>query len=136
MNAFLDCLKRLDVNGIRKVWAKMAPHLPQPKNDEETLTTLHMARVKSLSMTNQEKAYSAAWLTEREIEEREKIISKSVGHSSNAADIGLKTAIESAMSRAVITAMDGGLDLEKDAKEINKMMLDARAKVKSGRISV
>jgi hypothetical protein len=40
------------------------------------------------------------------------------------------------MSRAAEAAIAGGLDVDKDAREVRRIMLDARAKVKAGRISV
>lgn len=62
---FSRCLVELDVVGIRKLWAHTNPGLPQPKNDEQTLITLHMARTSTNSLALRLRAYSHSWLTER-----------------------------------------------------------------------
>jgi len=56
------CLEELDVVGARRVWAHVAPHLPQPKTDSETLVTMHMVRTISESMPFNLRAYSHRWL--------------------------------------------------------------------------
>lgn len=137
MNAFLDCLLRLDVRGMRELTARHMPFADAEKmsNDADVLAAMHIARVDAAAVPTEHKAYSKAWLVEREMEKRE-AVAEAVGAASNARDIGLKNAIEKSMSRAVVRALDGGLDMTKDAAEIRRMMLDARAAVKAGRISV
>lgn len=65
MNAFRRCLLELDVPGIRAIWAKLSPHLPQPKDDKEALAALHVARTAAESVPFKHRAYSHRWLTER-----------------------------------------------------------------------
>jgi hypothetical protein len=61
------CLVDLDVPGIRAIWAKISPHLPQPKTDGEALAALHAARTASESVPLRMRAYSHRWLTERQL---------------------------------------------------------------------
>jgi hypothetical protein len=61
------CLVDLDVPGIRALWAKISPHLPQPKSDADTLAALHAARTASESVPLRMRAYSHRWLTERQL---------------------------------------------------------------------
>lgn len=59
------CLVDLDVTGIRALWSKVSPHLPQPKDDGEALAALHAARTAADSVPLRLRAYSHRWLTER-----------------------------------------------------------------------
>lgn len=136
MRAFRDILLSLDIPAARALWARVAPHLAQPKDDDETLVMLHTARTKAKSVPARARAYSSAWLAEREMDQVEPIIAASVGAATNTKDTGLRTALIGAMSRAAEAALSSGLDPENDAVEIRRLMLDARAKVKAGRISV
>lgn len=62
---FRRCLIELDVTGVRKLWAEVSPHLPQPKSIKETLFTLHMARTEAQSVPLGLRQYSHRWLRER-----------------------------------------------------------------------
>jgi hypothetical protein len=62
---FKRCLEECDVPGVRALWAHVAPHLPQPRDDEEALASLHGARTYSPAIVFWKRAYSHAWLTER-----------------------------------------------------------------------
>jgi len=64
-DAFRRCLIELDVVGVCDLWFRVSPHLPQPKNNEEALTTLHYARTQTRSIPVRLRCYSHAWLTER-----------------------------------------------------------------------
>jgi hypothetical protein len=136
LRAFREILLTLDVKAARALWARVAPRLPQPKDDDEALVMLHTARVKAQSVPARARAYSAAWLAERELDQVEPIIASSAGAATNTKDTGLRSALLGAMSRAAEAAIAGGLDVDKDAREVRRIMLDARAKVKAGRISV
>jgi hypothetical protein len=59
---FARCLATCDVAGIRKLWAHVSPHLPQPQNDHETLVTIHHARTQVHSFSLRLRAYSHRWL--------------------------------------------------------------------------
>lgn len=62
---FRNYLIKLDVAGIRGLWAKIAPHLHQPKDDAEALATLHVARTGAESIPHRHRFYSHQWCTER-----------------------------------------------------------------------
>lgn len=59
------CLEQADVNGIKRFWAEIAPHLPQPKTDEETLAGIHHARTIASSISDKLRFYSHRWLLDR-----------------------------------------------------------------------
>lgn len=61
-DAFRRCLIDCDVQGIRRLWAHIAGHLPQPSTDREALTAIHHARTIAESMTLKLRAYSHRWL--------------------------------------------------------------------------
>lgn len=64
---FRRCLVDLDVVGVCDLWFAIAPGLPQPKNNEETLISLHHARTQAESMPDKLRCYSHAWLCERSL---------------------------------------------------------------------
>jgi hypothetical protein len=64
-DAFRRCLIDLDVVGVCDLWFYAAPHLPQPKNNDEALATLHYARTQAGSIPVRLRCYSHAWLCER-----------------------------------------------------------------------
>src|SRR5215831_8842392 len=61
------CLLACDVEAVRRLWAEIAPHLPQRPEEsaEQTLRSLHIARTAMRSLPFTARAYSHAWLTER-----------------------------------------------------------------------
>lgn len=63
----LECLETMDLVKARKLWAFTAPHLQQPKDDNETAIMLHMARTQTQSIDVNKRIYSHAWLTERKL---------------------------------------------------------------------
>lgn len=62
---FRQCLIDLDVVGICDLWFHVSPHLPQPKNNDEALATIHYARTQARSIPLRLRCYSHAWLCER-----------------------------------------------------------------------
>jgi predicted metal-dependent phosphoesterase TrpH len=58
-------MRRCDIEGIRRLWATVARHLPQPASDAEALVMLHRARTETRSIAFRLRAYSHRWLTER-----------------------------------------------------------------------
>jgi hypothetical protein len=60
-----ECLETADVHSARELWRKAAPHLPQPKDDDEALRTIHYARTCSDAISTPARCYSHCWLTER-----------------------------------------------------------------------
>jgi hypothetical protein len=63
--AMRQCMEELDVDGIRRLWAEVSPHLPQPRDDADALATCHLARTATRSMPFPLRAYSHQWLLER-----------------------------------------------------------------------
>lgn len=56
-----------DVAALRGLWAKAAPHLPQPANDAQAEIVMHRARTESGSISLRARAWSHRWLTERQL---------------------------------------------------------------------
>lgn len=61
---FRRCLVECDIAGIRRLWAHVSPHLPQPGSDHEALATIHRARTEAASITLRLRAYSHRWLVD------------------------------------------------------------------------
>jgi hypothetical protein len=61
-DAMRECLEMADAHNARELWAKAAPHLPQPKDDAEALRTIHYARTVSESISDTLRCYSHCWL--------------------------------------------------------------------------
>lgn len=57
------CLEALDVEGVRRLWAHIAPQFAQC-TDAEALAALHMARTAAESITLRLRAYSHRWLSD------------------------------------------------------------------------
>lgn len=58
------CLVECDAAGVRKLWAHIAPNLPQPRTDHKALATIHRARTEMPDMPLKLRAYSHRWLTD------------------------------------------------------------------------
>lgn len=58
------CLELLDVDGVRRLWAHISPHLPQPQSDAQALVMLHRARTEARSVRFKLRAYSHRWLVD------------------------------------------------------------------------
>lgn len=59
---FRRCLESCDIEGVRKLWAHVAPHLPQPNGDYQVQVMIHSARTQAASMPLRLRAYSHQWL--------------------------------------------------------------------------
>lgn len=64
---FRELLESADVAGLRRYWREAMPEMPQPKNDLEAETMMHMARTEAISISFRRRAYSHQWLTERNL---------------------------------------------------------------------
>jgi hypothetical protein len=63
-DAMRRCLEECDVATARKLWAHVAPGMPQPRDDKEALIIIHHARTQSEVVTFPKRAYSHRWLTD------------------------------------------------------------------------
>lgn len=52
------------------MWSQLAPHLPQPKTDDEAEAIMHLARTETWSIPLRPRAYSHRWLLERGLPSR------------------------------------------------------------------
>lgn len=133
---FREALENCDVALVRKLWSHVAPHLPQPKTDEETLQRIHGARTAANSISFKKRAYSHQWLMERALpsglpdnlrksaERMYPITVAAVGISVNSKYEFIEKAISGVMSNAVLEAeSDGKL---RDDEHVKKRMLEAR----------
>jgi hypothetical protein len=64
---FHAALANLDIPLLRKMWAHVSPNLSQPKSDEDALRQAHYARTIMDSMLFRTRAWSHAWLMERNL---------------------------------------------------------------------
>ena len=139
---FRQALEDCDVALVRKLWAHVAPHLPQPRTDEETLQRIHGARTAARSIPFQKRAYSHAWLMERALpsglpdhmrasaERMYPVTVAAVGISVNSKYEFVERAISGVMRDAVLEAeSDGRL---KDDAHVKRRMMEAREREQKG----
>lgn len=136
------CLETLDVEGARRIWSELAPHLPQPESRDDALVTLHLARTGTESIPLGPRAYSHRWLSDAGLPsnlpdhlrpEAERLypkISPAVGIAVVARSEEtepLARMIESAMSAAVAEVHADGKILDTDL--VKARMAEARKRV-------
>lgn len=129
---FALCLARLDVPSARKLWADVHPGWDQPESDEEMLLLLHMARVRSRVMPPWAKAYSRRWLEEQMRPGIAAGVGIAVG-STASEHIPTRRqgiAVRQSMEDAVAKSQRAGIDIDKEAPEVRRRILEARAKEK------
>lgn len=139
-DAFRRCLIDLDVVGICDLWFHVSPHLPQPKNNDEALATIHYARTQAGSIPLKLRCYSHAWLCERGLPSglpdhwkprasrlyphEVKAVGVSVMAMSEA-NVPRARAIEKAMSNAVLECYaDGVTDVDRIRGRMNEARRD------------
>jgi hypothetical protein len=134
---FRRCLVELDVIGICDLWFHVSPNLPQPKNNDETLITLHHARTQAQSISDNLRCYSHAWLLERGLPSGlpdrlrakadrlypRQVEAVGVAVKSMSGDQERARAVERAMSDAVAECYADG---ERDPEIIKARMAEAR----------
>lgn len=140
---FRRCLEQCDVAAIRRLWAHVSPHLPQPASDTEALATIHRARTETKSIPLKLRAYSHRWLAERNLpsglpdelrpaaERMYPRVVEAVGISVNAKSEWLRPvarAMQGAMSDAVMDAYAHG---KTDPVFVKARMMEARELVKA-----
>jgi hypothetical protein len=64
---FRRALEECDVVTVRKLWAHIAPGMPQPVTDFEALVTIHHARTQTISIRLKQRAYSHRWLLDHDL---------------------------------------------------------------------
>lgn len=121
---FRQCLIDLDVRMMRQLWWHVARHLPQPRNDDECLETMHTARVAMTTLPEDLRAYSEQWLAERRTTTDAWTTGVMVRDAALGKPRGL--GVEDAMVDALERALDAGLSARDDAPEIRRRMLAAR----------
>lgn len=125
---FRRCLVDLDVEGIKKLWSEVSPHLPQSSSDSEVIYTLHLARVKSDYIPVKLKEYSEQWLKEHQITKVVSAVGISVNSPAHRAEQAKD--IHEAMKDSVLTSIKSGMSLEEESGEIFNRMQQARDRVK------
>jgi hypothetical protein len=138
---FRRCLIELDIVGICDLWFHVSPRLPQPKNNDEALATMHYARTQAGSIPVKLRCYSHAWLCERGLPSglpdwMKPKAARLYPHSVNAVGVAVKAmsaaseplarAIEKAMSNAVMGCYADGVT---DSDIIKARMDAARLRV-------
>jgi len=131
----LACLEAVDVEGMRRLWGKVAPQFPQ-HDDAGMVAAIHLARTKSELVRFKLRAYSHAWLIDHgypsllpdELKPRAQriypVIASGVGISVNSRYPEVKSAVTLAMTGAVLEAeADGRLT---DAPFVRGRMQEAR----------
>ena len=136
------CLEECDAAAARRLWAEIAPHLPQPESDKAALARLHYARTQVDFLTDRQRAYSHWWLLDRGLPsglpdhlkpEADRLHQRKVGAvgiSVNSQSRVVKEAITGAMQNAVEEAYaDGHGD---EPKIVRARMMRARALERRG----
>ena len=131
---FRRCLVELDVAGMQKLWARVAPHLPQTNRDE-TLYSMHLARVKMRNLPAKLRAYSQAWLDDYAKPRVVPAIGLAVG-TTNPARATAALDLRREWEHTVMQAVRDGVDLDKDAMEIKQRCLAARKRLDRWRYGV
>lgn len=138
---FRTLLANGDVAALRAAWHRLAPHLPQPQNDEQAEIVMHHARTLTDSLSLRARAYSHRWLDERGLpsglpdflkakaERMYPRIVEGVGISVNSSSALLRPAtveIRRAMEDAVSDAYANG---DRDPELVRGRMVEARQRV-------
>jgi hypothetical protein len=138
---FRRCLEECDVATARKIWAHVAPGMPQPATDFEALITLHHARTQCVAIRMRLRAWSHRWLLDHGLPSglpdrlkprAERIypqVVSAVGISVNATSsrrLALAEAMQGAMEYAVLEAY---ADHQTEPAFVKTRMIAARDRV-------
>jgi hypothetical protein len=139
--AFRRALEDGDLAALRGLWAKAAPHLPQPNSEAEAEIVMHRARTESAAITCAARAWSHRWLIERQLpsglpdalrpkaERLYPIVAEGVGIAVKASSPIFRSAaaeMQQAMSNAVADAYAEG---RRDPTFVRLRMDEARQRV-------
>lgn len=128
---FRQLLEAGDVDGLRAVWHRVAPKMPQPSTREQAEIVMHMARAKAGSVSAKARTYSQRWLVERMLptpSTEPGKIATAVGISVNFRSAVLAPAaaeLQESMADAVTHCYEDGTT---DPATISKRMDEARAR--------
>jgi hypothetical protein len=133
-SAMLECLRELDVKGIRQLWHLIAPNMPQPDNDHDALCTMHYARTTMKVLPARARFYSHRFLLDHNlpsglpIDERPKAermfpqVASSVGIA-----VGTKSDLFKPIVPIVRSAMENAvLEIYDDKKQDDIVLLKSR----------
>lgn len=131
----IDCLERVDIGGMRRLWAKVAPQMAT-HDDAGMQTAIHLARTASEVVRFNLRAYSHAWLIDHgypsllpdDLRPRAHrlypVTAHAVGIAVRSKYEEVKITLERAMSGAVLEAeADGRLT---DSPFVKARMMEAR----------
>lgn len=131
----IDCLERVDIEGMRRLWAKVAPQMPTHDN-AGMVAAIHLARTRSELVRFKLRAYSHAWLIDHsypsllpdDLRPRAQrlypVTALGVGIAVRSKYEEVKAVITGAMSDAVLEAeADGRL---MDSPFVKSRMMEAR----------
>ncbi|MCX7349758.1 MAG: hypothetical protein NTZ54_09615 [Alphaproteobacteria bacterium] len=131
---FRRCLVQMDVDGMMKLWAHVAPHLAN-QSPNEALVSMHMARCEMKHISPRLKIYSQEWLFERgfrKIEDKwlsgpppDEVIASAVGIAVRSKYETVRRRIHDAMSDALENERTKGTT---DPLKQRDAMLAARAR--------
>jgi hypothetical protein len=119
-------LLALDVAGMRRLHAHIWPHYPQPKNDDDALFSMHVARVQMRNIPESARQYSAQWLMERQGLQAKAVGVAIKALSPRSAERAKNSA--AAMIDAVNESIKAGIDIDTEAAEVRRRMQIARRK--------
>jgi hypothetical protein len=131
---FRRCLIQMDVAGMMRLWAYVAPHLAR-QSPKHALISMHMARCEMKHIATRLKVYSQEWLIERgyqKVDGRwvsgvlpDEVISSAVGIAVRSSDPRVRKRIHRAMSDALENERARGAT---DPERQREAMLRARAR--------
>lgn len=135
---FRRYLEQADVTGVRRVWDRVFPHIPQPVPDGHVLMVIHHARTQAQSISLRQRAWSHRWLLDHDYpsglpdelkpkaERMYPRIVEAVGVAVNTTEEWLRPAalgIQAAMSDAVLECY---ADKKTDPVFVKARMMEAR----------
>lgn len=135
------CLVELDVDTMRRLASEVFIGMPVAKDDREVLTTMHVARTSMASLPFKLRAYSHAWLKERNLPSQlhptlwpkaERMFPQVVE------GVGIAVQAFSSIGRAIAPIIEGAMsdavmdiyadNLHPNAKKVKKRIIEVREK--------
>lgn len=138
--AFRALLEAGDVDGLRRAWAQVASHLPQPETRDQAEIVMHHARTTSSSVRFRYRAWSHRWLVERSLpsglpdelkpqaEKVEPRIAEGVGIVVRSGNPDMQPVADEVRKAMEVAVEDAYADRRTDPVFIKARMEEARAK--------